>query len=67
MNFHKSLWKLTNPKFGVNKNIAFEGFNDAIEVQWGSEYQPFEYPKQLNTKLFEVLISNGLVFKWSVY
>ena len=31
-------------------------------VQWGSEYQ-----KHLNTELFEVRISNGLVFKWSGY
>ena len=35
--------------------------------QWGSEYRPFEYRKHLNTKLFEVWISNGSVFKWSVY
>ena len=33
------------------------------KVQWGSEYQPFEYRKHLNPKLFEVRISNGLVFK----
>ena len=33
----------------------------------GSEYQPFEYWKHLNTELFEVWISNGPVFKWSVY
>ena len=31
------------------------------------EYQQFEYQKHLNTELFEVLISNGLVFKWSVF
>ena len=29
--------------------------------------QPFEYQKHLNTKLFEVWISNGSIFKWSVY
>ena len=29
------------------------------KVQWGSEYQPFEYRKHLNTELFEVRISNG--------
>ena len=38
-----------------------------LSLQWGSEYQPFENWKHLNSKLFEVLISNGLVFKWSVY
>ena len=36
-------------------------------VQWGSEYRPFDYRKHLNTKLLEVGISNGLVFKWVVY
>ena len=30
-----------------------------FEIHWGSEYQPFEYQKHLNTKLFEVGISNG--------
>ena len=35
--------------------------------QWGSEHHPFEYRKHLNTKLFEVRISNGSPFKWSVY
>ena len=36
-------------------------------LQWGSEYRPFEHQKQLNPELFEVRISNGLVFKWSVF
>ena len=27
-----------------------------------TEYRPFEYQKYLNTNLFEVQISNGLVF-----
>ena len=35
-------------------------------TQWGSEYWPFDNRKHLNTKIFEVQISNGLVFKWSV-
>ena len=35
-----------------------------LTVQWGSEYQPFEYRKHLNTKLFKfgfqmVRYSNG--------
>ena len=29
------------------------------EIQWGSEYQPFEYCKHLNLELFEARISNG--------
>ena len=37
------------------------------QLQWGSEYRPFEYQKHLNTELFEVSISNSSVFKWSVY
>ena len=28
-------------------------------LQWGYEYRPFEYRKNLNTELFEVWISNG--------
>ena len=31
----------------------------SLQVQWGSEYRPFEYRKHLNTELFEVRISNG--------
>ena len=38
-------------------------FLQGQQVQWGSEYRPFEYQKHLNTELFEVQISNGLVFK----
>ena len=38
-----------------------------LRVQWRFEYRPFEYRKHLNTELFEVQISNGLVFLWSVY
>ena len=33
-------------------------------VQWVSEYQPVEHSKHLNTKVFEIRISNGSVFKW---
>ena len=36
-------------------------------LQWGSEYQPFKYWKHSNTKLFEVRISNSLVFKLLTY
>ena len=35
-------------------------------LPWGSEYQPFENRKHLNTNFFEVQISNGLVFSWVV-
>ena len=44
-----------NPKHRANLNTV------------GSEYQAFEYQKHLNIKLFEVHITNSLVFKWSVY
>ena len=37
------------------------------EIQWGSEYQPFEYRKHLNMEIFDVRISYGAEFKWSVY
>ena len=33
--------------------------------QGGSEIQPFEIREHLKSALFEGLISNGLVFKWS--
>ena len=33
-----------------------------FQLQWGSEYQPFECLTHLKTKLFEVRISNGLVY-----
>ena len=44
--------------------IGHQMFN--IQIQWGSEYQPFECRKQLITEHFEVWISNGLVIKWLV-
>ena len=49
-------------------SILFEFLcNYEGSIQWGSEYQPFEYWKYLSTKLFKVWISNGSVFLWSVY
>ena len=36
-----------------------------IAIQWGSEIQPFEIRKHLNSGLFEGRILNGPVFKWS--
>ena len=38
-----------------------------IQIQWRSEYQPFEYCKHLNSEPFEVRISNSSVLKWSLY
>ena len=34
-------------------------------LQWGSEYRPFEYQKHLNTKLFEIRISYGIMVWYS--
>ena len=42
-------------------------FSVICQLQWRSDYQPFEHRKHFNNKLFEVRISNGLVFKWLVY
>ena len=51
--------------FSGKKN-GKDNFGDLL--QWECEYQwPFDYQKHLNTDLFEVQISNGLVFKWWVY
>ena len=61
---HCPRWRTLKKKYYnyniCNKNSA----NFKIEIQWGSEHQPFEYWKNLNTKLFEVRISNGWLFKW---
>ena len=46
---------------------TIEDFTSGTCAQWGSEYWTFEYQKHLNIELLEVLISKGLVFKWSVY
>ena len=39
--------------------VQWESKSPTSPIQWGSEYRPFEYPKQLNTELFKVQISNG--------
>ena len=50
--------------------IFHSHFTDGSEYQtktfeqWGSEYQTFEYCKNLNTKHFDAQISNGSVCKW---
>ena len=43
------------------------GCPGTVKYNGESEYWPFKYQKHLNTELFEIWISNGLVFKWSVY
>ena len=55
---HKNQLKRTRAKINLASDLL---------VHCESEYQPFEYWKHFNTKLFEVRISIGLVFKWSVY
>ena len=40
---------------------------ERINIQWGSEYQAFQYRKHLKNKYFEARFSNGLVFRWSGY
>ena len=61
---HCPRWRTLKKKYYnyniCNKNSA----NFKIEIQWGSEQQPFEYWKNLKNKLFEVWISNGWLFKW---
>ena len=54
-----SLLKEKEAKFQKNSSNTRNSKFKKSEVQWGSEYLPFEYRKHLNTKLFEVQISNG--------
>ena len=61
--FSKSLSmieKLFHPALSRSSSFSFS------YLPWGSDYQPFENRKHLNTNFFEVQISNGLVFSWVV-
>ena len=49
---YMSLPKEKEAKFQKNLSNIRNGKFKKSEVQWGSEYLPFEYRKYLNTKIF---------------